>query len=204
MKKILMILICLNFGFGFNTKDANESIDNLAYKSKIMGEIINNFLIQNQPKVEAFKNEMIKSFFDINNSINSFGNDLGNELLKMQKEFYKNFSDSDFENLKNSFLNSDYTKSTVFIKNTQKSTSLDEMKQIININPNLITSASLINENDNTELNLEGNEKLTQNEFEEIAKKSIEIINQNHKNIKTIRIYYFNEKSKFSKFYKIN
>ena len=63
MKKILMILICLNFGFGFNTKDANESIDNLAYKSKIMGELINNFLIQNQPKVEAFKNEMIKSFF---------------------------------------------------------------------------------------------------------------------------------------------
>ncbi len=204
MKKVLMILICLNFGFGFNTKDANESIDNLAYKSKIMGELINNFLIQNQPKVEAFKNEMIKSFFDINNSINSFGNDLGNELLKMQKEFYKNFSDSDFENLKNSFLNSDNTKSTVFIKNTQKSISLDEMKQIININPNLITSASLINENDNTELNLEGNKKLTQNEFEEIAKKSIEIIKQNHKNIKTIRIYYFNKKSKFSKFYKIN
>lgn len=204
MKKVLMILICLNFGFGFNTKDANESIDNLAYKSKIMGELINNFLIQNQPKVEVFKNEMIKSFFDINNSINSFGNDLGNELLKMQKEFYKNFSDSDFENLKNSFLNSDNTKSTVFIKNTQKSISLDEMKQIININPNLITSASLINENDNTELNLEGNKKLTQNEFEEIAKKSIEIIKQNHKNIKTIRIYYFNKKSKFSKFYKIN
>lgn len=204
MKKILMILICLNFSFGFNTKDANQSIDNLAYKSKIMGELINNFLIQNQPKVEAFKNEMIKSFFDINNSISNFGDDLGNELLKMQKEFYKNFSDSDFENLKNSFLNSDNTKSTVFIKNTQKSISLDEMKQIININPNLITSASLINENDNTELNLEGNEKLTQNEFEEIAKKSIEIIKQNHKNIKTIRIYYFNKKSKFSKFYKIN
>ena len=204
MKKILMILICLNFGFGFNTKDANESIDNLAYKSKIMGELINNFLIQNQPKVEAFKNEMIKSFFDINNSISNFGDDLGNELLKMQKEFYKNFSDSDFENLKNSFLNSNNIKSTVFIKNTQKNISLDEMKQIININPNLITSASLINENNNTELNLEGNEKLTQNEFEEIAKKSIEIIKQNHKNIKTIRIYYFNKKSKFSKFYKIN
>lgn len=204
MKKILMILICLNFGFGFNAKDANQSIDNLAYKSKIMGELINNFLIQNQPKVEAFKNEMIKSFFDINNSINSFGDDLGNELLKMQQKLYKNFTDSDFENLKNSFLNSDNTKSTVFIKNTQKNISLDEMKQIININSNLITSASLINENDNTELNLEGNEKLTQNEFEEIAKKSIEIIKQNHKNIKTIRIYYFNEKSKFSKFYKIN
>lgn len=204
MKKILMILICLNFGFGFNAKDANQSIDNLAYKSKIMGELINNFLIQNQPKVEAFKNEMIKSFFDINNSISNFGDDLGNELLKMQQKLYENFSDSDFENLKNSFLNSDNTKSTVFIKNTQKSISLDEMKQIININPNLITSASLINENDKTELNLEGNEKLTQNEFEEIAKKSIEIIKQNHKNIKTIRIYYFNEKSKFSKFYKIN
>ncbi|MCZ6159474.1 hypothetical protein [Campylobacter ureolyticus] len=204
MKKILMILICLNFGFGFNAKDANQSIDNLAYKSKIMGELINNFLIQNQPKVEAFKNEMIKSFFDINNSINSFGDDLGNELLKMQQKLYKNFTDSDFENLKNSFLNSENTKSTVFIKNTQKNISLDEMKQIININSNLITSASLINENDNTELNLEGNEKLTQNEFEEIAKKSIEIIKQNHKNIKTIRIYYFNEKSKFSKFYKIN
>ncbi|MCZ6111061.1 hypothetical protein [Campylobacter ureolyticus] len=204
MKKILMILICLNFGFGFNAKDANQSIDNLAYKSKIMGELINNFLIQNQPKVEAFKNEMIKSFFDINNSISNFGDDLGNELLKMQQKLYENFSDSDFENLKNSFLSSDDTKSTVFIKNTQKSISLDEMKQIININPNLITSASLINENDKTELNLEGNEKLTQNEFEEIAKKSIEIIKQNHKNIKTIRIYYFNEKSKFSKFYKIN
>lgn len=204
MKKVLMILICLNVGFGFNTKDANESIDNLAYKSKIMGELINNFLIQNQPKVEAFKNEMIKSFFDINNSISNFGDDLGNELLKMQQKLYENFSDSDFENLKNSFLSSDDTKSTVFIKNTQKSISLDEMKQIININPNLITSTSLINENDNTELNLEGNEKLTQNEFEEIAKKSIEIIKQNHKNIKTIRIYYFNEKSKFSKFYKIN
>ncbi|MCZ6104725.1 hypothetical protein [Campylobacter ureolyticus] len=204
MKKILMILICLNFGFGFNAKDTNQSIDNLAYKSKIMGELINNFLIQNQPKVEAFKNEMIKSFFDINNSISNFGDDLGNELLKMQQKLYENFSDSDFENLKNSFLSSDDTKSTVFIKNTQKSISLDEMKQIININPNLITSASLINENDKTELNLEGNEKLTQNEFEEIAKKSIEIIKQNHKNIKTIRIYYFNEKSKFSKFYKIN
>ena len=204
MKKILMILICLNFGFGFNAKDANQSIDNLAYKSKIMGELINNFLIQNQPKVEAFKNEMIKSFFDINNSISNFGDDLGNELLKMQQKLYENFTDSDFENLKNSFLNSDNTKSTAFIKNTQKNISLDEMKQIININPNLITSASLINENDNTELNLEGNEKLTQNEFEEIAKKSIEIIKQNHKNIKTIRIYYFNEKSKFSKFYKIN
>ena len=101
MKKILMILICLNFGFGFNAKDANQSIDNLAYKSKIMGELINNFLIQNQPKVEAFKNEMIKSFFDINNSINSFGDDLGNELLKMQQKLYKNFTDSDFENLKN-------------------------------------------------------------------------------------------------------
>ncbi|MCZ6103302.1 MAG: hypothetical protein E6258_00915 [Campylobacter ureolyticus] len=204
MKKILMILICLNFGFGFNAKDANQSIDNLAYKSKIMGELINNFLIQNQPKVEAFKNEMIKSFFDINNSISNFGDDLGNELLKMQQKLYENFTDSDFENLKNSFLNSDNTKSTAFIKNTQKNISLDEMKQIININPNLITSASLINENDNTELNLEGNEKLTQNEFEEIAKKSIEIIKQNHKNIKTIRIYYFNEKSKFSKFYNIN
>lgn len=173
MKKILMILICLNFGFGFNAKDANQSIDNLAYKSKIMGELINNFLIQNQPKVEAFKNEMIKSFFDINNSINSFGDDLGNELLKMQQKLYENFTDSDFENLKNSFLNSENTKSTVFIKNTQKNISLDEMKQIININSNLITSASLINENDNTELNLEGNEKLTQNEFEEIAKKAL-------------------------------
>lgn len=204
MKKVLMILICLNFGFGFNTKDANESIDNFAYKSKIMTDLVNNFLVTNQPKIEAFKNEMIKSFFDLNQSISSFGSDLGKELLDMQKKFYESFDDMNLSSFKNNFFDDRNFKKDDFLNSFNNNSSMDEIKQIINIKPNLLTSASLINENGDIQLNLEGNEKLNQDEFEEIAKKSIDLIKENHKNIEKIRIDYINEKSKFSKIYSID
>ena len=125
MKKIFSFLVVVNlaFGFNFNSDEANNTIDSLAYKGKILTQMFDMFLQDNKPKMQALEQNLTVAFSDMNESLSKFSN----ELLFIQNTIMNSFMDANFsldsfnnQSLLSAFFNDDNaTLSTKTPKNSE-------------------------------------------------------------------------------------
>lgn len=202
MKKIFSLVIFINLAFGinfnFNGSEANASIDNLAYKGKIFTQMLDMFLSENAPKINALEQNLTTAFNDLNKTVNQFSN----ELLGIQAYILNSLEDANFS--ANS-LNDKNLFSVLFdnnISNLTNSISVSaknsEIKDISNLNSKLINSVSVLKQNGNFEVEIYGDSKIEGKYFRDLASKSADIVRKYNNFSGKVRVYYFHDESKFS------
>ncbi|NLK67166.1 MAG: hypothetical protein GX282_06805 [Campylobacteraceae bacterium] len=197
MKKIFSFLVVVNlaFGFNFNSDEANNTIDSLAYKGKILTQMFDMFLQDNKPKMQALEQNLTVAFSDMNESLSKFSN----ELLFIQNTIMNSFMDANFsldsfnnQSLLSAFFNDDNaTLSTKTPKNS-------EIRDIVNLDRSLIDSVSILNVDGELEVEIWGERAIEGKEFRKLASKSADIVRKYNSSSKKVRVYYFHENSKFS------
>lgn len=190
MRKILGFMLVANLAWGFGSEDANKTVDELSYKSKVMIGIMDSFLKQSEPKLKELEQNLTKSLADINSSFNGFGNELG--LLGIN---LLNIANSQMSGNFNTFSTPDAKGLDAF--NPKK----DDIKGIINLAPNLINFAEVSKNGEIFEVDIYTNEPVSKDSFNEIATKSADIIRKTHNTNAKVRVYLFNDFVKFSGLY---
>lgn len=188
MKKFILFLASAVFAFGLNFKDANQSVDELSYKSKVMIGVVDSFLKNNEPKLRELEANLTKSLSDLNSSFNAIGDELGILAFGLI-------------NAMNSQMNSSNLNTLNTDSMSKFSPKKDDIKAIINLAPNLINFAEISKNGDIFEVDIYTNEPISKESFNDLAKKTADIIRSTHDYKEKVRVYVFNDFVKFSGLY---
>lgn len=185
------------------TKTINQTIDKVANKAKILNNNFDNlnknitknvgkFIEENKDEFETIKKNTIHFLNDVNQSFELVKNKTSGMMSDANSTVEEIFSD----------INSTFSK-PVIINNGDDIDLFsdhahdDEIKQIVHLNPNLIQKVSIESFQNSLEITINGENPISESEFEELAKDAAKIIRKTKDSVK-ITIYYINNITKYS------